>query len=210
MNTFKTLLLLLLTGFLFSCGTNNSSKKTEETEKESPKVAENTIKIATESAIMKWTAYKFKEKAGVGGSFDTLNIDSKTDNGTPEQILLGGSISIPTSSVNSNNEIRDPKIKKSFFGTFNTPEIKGKILSAADGKGEIEFSMNGLSVNVPYTYNVNDAALRIKTSLDVTNWNGGAAIAALNKVCEALHTGEDGTSVLWPDVDVTLTFPLVN
>ncbi len=209
MNIFKNLFLLVLSVAVISCG-STSTKKTETAVEKPKEVAENTIKIAPESAIMKWTAYKFTEKAGVGGTFDVLNITAKTENGTPEQVLTGGTISIPTNSVNSNNAIRDPKIKESFFGTFNTPEIKGKILSAADGKGEIEFMMNGLSVNVPYTYTVSDAALTIETGLDVTSWNGSAAIAALNKVCEALHKGGDGVSKLWPDVDVTLTFPLID
>jgi hypothetical protein len=45
----------------------------------------------------------------------------------------------------------------------------------------------------------------MKTSLNVLDWNGETALNALNKVCEAKHTGpEDTESVLWPDVEVII------
>jgi len=206
MNTIKTLALAAFALTVVSC--TKTTKKAETSEMPAEALVP-TIKIKTNEAILKWTAYKFTSKKGVGGVFDTLNISAEKVNGTAEEILAGGTISIPTSSVNSNNVIRDPKIKESFFGTFNTSEITGKILSAVDGKGEIEFTMNGMSANTPYTYIVNDTALVVATVLDVTSWNGGEAIAALNKVCEALHTGEDKVSKLWPDVDVVLSIPLM-
>lgn len=206
MNTLKISLMALLAVVVMSC--SKSTKKAETTAKV-PAEVDNSIKITTLGASMKWTAYKFTSKAGVGGTFDVLNIEAEKRQGTPEEILVGGSISIPTNTVNSNNAIRDPKIKDSFFGTFNTAEIKGKILTAADGAGELELTMNGMTTKAPYSYAVTDTALVVSSALDVTNWNGSEAIAALNKVCEALHTGDDGSSKLWPDVDVILNFPLI-
>ena len=201
---FKTILVLLVAMIAISCTKN---KKTETTETDATGNAP-TIKIKTNDATLLWTAYKFTAKAGVGGKFDTIYVDAPRISGTAEDILVGGSISIPTSSINSNNIIRDPKIRESFFGTLNTPTIQGKIISASDGKGEMELTMNGIKASNPYQYEVNDTALVVISSIDVSNWNGGEAISALNKVCEALHTGDDGTSKLWPDVDVVLSLPL--
>ncbi|WP_109832204.1 YceI family protein [Reichenbachiella versicolor] len=206
MNIFKTLLFAVLAVVVMSC---SKSAKKETTIAEPVAEAVPSLKVKTNGASLKWTAYKFTSRSGVGGTFDTLNIEADKISGTAEEILAGGKITIPTSTVNSNNVIRDPKIKASFFGTFNTSEIKGKILSAADGKGEIEFTMNGMSANTPYTYAVNDTALVVTTAVDVTTWNGSAAIAALNEVCKGLHTGDDGVSKLWPDVDVVLSVPLI-
>ena len=205
MNIFKTLSLAILAFVVVSC--SSSSKKSAESQEEVTEVQNITIK--PNGASLKWTAYKFTAKTGVSGTFDTLNLNAAKISGTPEEILLGGSLSIPTSSVNSNNVIRDPKIKKSFFGVFNTPVIDGKFVSAKDGRGQIELKMNGLAANTSCTYALNDTALVVSAALNVMAWNGGTAIDSLNAVCSALHTGEDGTSKLWPDVDVTLSLPLV-
>ncbi len=44
--------------------------------------------------------------------------------------------------------------------------------------------------------------------LDVLLWNGEEALKTLNKECYELHTGTDGISKLWPDVDVVLKIPV--
>ena len=45
----------------------------------------------------------------------------------------------------------------------------------------------------------------MNANMDITNWNALDALAALNKVCEILHTGADGVSKTWSDVALNIT-----
>lgn len=112
---------------------------------------------------------------------------------------------IHTNSVNSGDAIRDPKLRNSFFKIFNTDEIKGELLDAENGKGALELKMNDQVNATEYSYSLNNDTLFINTHLDLTQWNGKAALDTLNKECNVLHTGTDGVSKLWSDVDVVLT-----
>ncbi|MFY0688442.1 MAG: YceI family protein [Cyclobacteriaceae bacterium] len=187
---------------LASC-TSPEKKETKTTEKK------ETLSINISDASIAWTAYKFTERVGVGGTFDTLSITASKTSGSAEEILIGSTINIVTSSVNSGNIERDPKLRTSFFEVLNTPNIKGKVLKAENGKGEIELTINQIIKVNTFDYAVNDSTMVLRSSVDVTNWNGSDAVAALNKACELLHTGTDGSSKLWPDADVTLTVPLI-
>jgi hypothetical protein len=146
------------------------------------------------------------DRVGVSGTFDQVAVTPGSGSSI-DSLLTDGSFVITTESVNSNEATRDPKIRESFFGVFNTPEIKGSILSAKDGKGEVSLMMNDTTNTVPFTYAATDSTVVMTTTVDVTNWNGGAAIDSLNSVCELLHKGADGVSKLWPDVVVQVTIP---
>jgi hypothetical protein len=45
----------------------------------------------------------------------------------------------------------------------------------------------------------------MNATMDVSNWNALEALASLNKVCEALHTGSDGVSKTWSEVTLNIT-----
>jgi hypothetical protein len=38
--------------------------------------------------------------------------------------------------------------------------------------------------------------------MNLEDWDGLAAVASINKACEALHTGQDGISKTWSEVAV--------
>jgi hypothetical protein len=38
--------------------------------------------------------------------------------------------------------------------------------------------------------------------MNLENWDALAAVASINKACEALHTGKDGISKTWSEVAV--------
>lgn len=170
--------------------------------------SEETVAVSYDAsaAKIKWTAFKFTERTGVSGTFNQVTVTPGTGSSI-DSLLTDGSFVIETESVNSNEATRDPKIRKSFFGVFNTPQITGKILSAKDGSGEVELMMNDTTGTVPFTYVTTDSTVVLTTSVDVSNWNGAPAIDSLNSVCSELHTGSDGISKLWPDVVVQVTIP---
>lgn len=167
-----------------------------------------TYSVDTSGTVLQWTAYKFTDKLGVSGTFDTFNLDVKNQSGSVEAILKDAEMNIITSSVNSGNEIRDPKVRDSFFKIFRTDTIFGKIIGAKKGKGALELKMNTISNDVHYDYSVKNDTLFLTTNLDLMQWDGVAALNSLNTECYELHTGLDGISILWPDVDITLKFPL--
>ena len=115
---------------------------------------------------------------------------------------------IITSSVNSGNIIRDPKLRTSILKVFNTDPINGRILDAEHGKGALEeLEMNNISNDTKYDYSLKNDTLFLTTHLDLMLWNGKEALNSLNKECCKLHKGIDGVSKLWPDVDVILKLP---
>lgn len=187
----------------FSCNTSGKKKKDNQ-------VVEKiqTYSIDTSGLSLKWTAYKFTDKLGVSGTFDSIVLNTKNNSGTIEILLRDAEMIIPTALVNSANQIRDPKLRTAFFKVFNTDTIRGKILDAEQGIGSLELKMNNLSNDLKYTYSLKTDTLFLNTHFDLMQWNGEAALKSLNKECYDLHIGNDGISKLWPDVDVSIKFPI--
>ena len=44
--------------------------------------------------------------------------------------------------------------------------------------------------------------LKLSTTINVPDWDTQPSLDSLNGVCSVLHTGKDGSSVLWPDVEI--------
>jgi hypothetical protein len=165
--------------------------------------------IDAKSVSVLWTAYKFTHKVGVSGTFKDFKFETRNLTGTVDSILYGSKLRIPTLSVDSQNEIRDPKLRAIFFKALDTDTITGKILTVDKDNGLVEIRMNNISREVPYSYSVKNDSLILKTRLDLNQWNGQQAIEALNKECYELHIGPDGISKLWPDVAIEIQFPLL-
>jgi hypothetical protein len=155
-----------------------------------------------------WTAYKFSEKVGVSGRFDSVLCSSDKNATSIEALLKSSKISISTNSVNSYNAIRDPKLRQTFFKIFNTDTIKGQIMEVDVKKGLLSLQMNSINKLTSYSYNYTNDTLIISTHLDLTKWEGKTALETLNKECNDLHKGPDGISKLWPDVVVKIKLPI--
>lgn len=203
----KNSIYLLLFFTILSC--NNSEKKSlnTNTDIESPET-ESMYSIDTSGTIINWTAYKFTEKVGVMGKFDNFILAPKTKTGSVENILLESKVSINTMSVNSGNDIRDPKLKESFFKIFRTDTIRGEILKVDQNKGLLALEMNNITNEIPFSYTLKTDTIFIDATINLTDWKGEEAVNSLNKVCYDLHKGTDGISKLWPDVSVNIKLPV--
>lgn len=200
------ILFLLVAGVLHSCNTKTNTENKEERPIEEIPV----YTLSPDMSMLRWTAYKTSQKLGVSGTFDSISIVCEKTTGTLEELLQNAKISIKTSSVNSNNEIRDPKIVAFFFGKFSVPEeISGSVDSAANGKAYISLMMNGINKRIVADYSIAGKMLNINTVLDLPGWNAESGLTALNKECEDLHKGEDGVSKLWPDVAIDIICPIL-
>lgn len=193
----RIITLLIATTFIIGCG--NAEKKEETTEK-SFSIKENTT-------ILKWTAYKTTEKKPVGGEFTEVNLKNVPKAETPEQSLNGLTFGVPVSSIFTNNESRDGKLKEFFFGVMaNTEIISGefKNIEGTDkqGKGVISLTMNAVTCDLPFDYTIEGKEFKIVSELNIKSWKADAALDSLNNACYDLHKGPDGISFTSPNVSI--------
>lgn len=199
MKKYMLLSATLLAGLLFSCGGND----TETTKSTSENCS---YSVVNENSTLEWTAFKFTERKGVTGTFREINIDGLESSEDPKTLIESLSFSIPTATVETENPERNGKISKQFFGTISTENITGEVKSLGkNGKAVISIKMNGVSKDVTGEYTLNAGTFVFKAAIDVVDWNAGSGIAALNAICKDLHTGTDGVSKLWSEVDLSFT-----
>lgn len=200
---------LMLT--VVSCGNKDkkpdysSDKKTEVKEKESS--AKFAVQKAKNDIV--FTAYKFTDKFPVKGQFKKVNVLSGGEGNSVKEAIHNTEFEIPITSLFTQDTSRDYKIRKFFFDVMtDTKTLTGKLTISDDAKGVATITMNGESHDVPFTYNITGSEFNMKAVIDVNQWNAGAALASLNKICKDLHTGTDGVSKTWSEValDITSTF----
>ncbi len=161
------------------------------------------------STTMDWTAFKYTEKAPVKGTFTEINVDGTLKSDNPMALLSSMSFSMPVSSISSQNEERDGKIMKQFFGTIKPENLTGKVVSLGMvGTAVLDVTMNALTKAVKGKYTFENGKFDFSASIDVVDWNALPGIEALNTICKDLHTGPDGVSKLWSEVDLKFSTTL--
>lgn len=193
-----------------SCGGgNHSAESTKEiTAEEKEEICFFSYDEAA-GAQVKWTAFKTSEKIGVGGQFDRVNVSSGDKSTKITDILQNIKFNIPTASTNTANVDRDKKIVTYFFGEMKTTDlILGQVKSCeGDNKsGTCTFylTLNNVEKETTLNYTVEDNTIKLTGEIDMVDFGAEAAVASLNKVCEALHTGADGVSKTWSTVELAI------
>ena len=158
------------------------------------------------SSVMEWTAFKFTAKTGVKGTFTTITVKDGGAMESPEELIQSLSFSIPINSVETQNPERNAKIVQNFFGTIATETIDGKVKALkTGGKAIIEITMNKITHDVEGTYTLENGNFAFHSTIDVADWKAIPGIDELNKICKELHTGDDGVSKLWSEVELSFT-----
>ncbi len=165
------------------------------------------------SIELEWTSFKHTAKTPVKGVFDNVEITVPEHADTPAELFKGATVKISTQSVNSGNEGRDVKLKNNFFGTMeNTEFITGTVKSIEgdnEGVAVVVIGMNGVEKEQNFSWKLDaDNKIIFKTELTVDDWNAHQSLDNLHEVCLEKHTGEDGVSKLWPNVEVYITAQL--
>jgi len=195
----KAILILLAVVNLTAC------KKTTEKKEKAVEIS-TMYQLDAENIFVNWIGYKFTSKSGVKGRFKEVTISNNSKAESIDKALTGVEVSIPVSSIFSNNEIRDNKLKSLFFGFMDHTELlSAKIISVQDNSGVMEFTMNNETHNLPFTLIKQGNIAYLKTTIDILKWNAQKALSSLHTACELLHTGEDGISKTWNTVDVNIT-----
>ena len=197
----------LLSVFAISCGENTDEHSDDKVEE---KVEVCTYAYNPGSTTIGWTAFKFTEKKGVSGVFDQVDVLIANNSEDMLQTLSGASFTIPVSSINSENPERDLKLQNSFFGTMEATEIISGLVKSIDNENAtVEISMNGISKDYNGTVVVEGEKVNFTTTINMVDFEAQSSVDSLNIVCGDLHTGEDGISKLWSEVDINVETTLV-
>ena len=157
---------------------------------------------------LEWTAFKFTEKTGVKGSFDTIVVTGTKSSDSILHSISGAKFSISPANINSNVPDRDAKIKEFFFnypknnkpitGTFI--EIQGKDI----GKATLVLNLNGITKRIPFDFKIDKDTIIASGEIDIIDFGLNQGLSKLNDVCTDLHKGSDGISKLWPNISLKI------
>ena len=167
-------------------------------------VGENPIQV-------EWTAFKFTKKQGVTGTFNTTSLSGPREADSLTALARGLSMEIDGTSIESNNPGRNVTISQFFFQIFApSPDIVGRVVQVEgddqSGKLDVAISMNGTTKTVPFKYTISDRhEVEATAKIDMMDFALQKAFDSIHLACETQHTGEDGVSKTWTDVDLKLT-----
>ena len=189
----KTIRIVIITLLVLSF---TSCKKEVKKEPAKFSVEQKTITI-------NWTAYKTTDKVPVKGKFEEIKVSNVKEAETSIDALNNAKFEIPISSLNSNNEERDSKLKNLFFGVLEaTVSLTGTLHLNTDGSGNINLKMNGIEETIPITYVASGQIVNISGTMNLDKWSVAKAIISLNEACNEKHKGEDGISKTWTEVEI--------
>ena len=204
----KSLVLVgIFSMFIVSCGSDESVAADQVEQEVQEQVC--TYSYDEDATVLTWTAYKQTGKVPVNGSFDEINVQANNDAATKMEVLSGATFSIPVSSTNSQDDIRDPKIKESFFGKMESTErIEGKITEMNETSATVEILMNGVSKEYTGEVSVNEEKITFVTTIDILDFNAQASLDGIGEVCAEKHTADDGVKKFWTDVKIAISTEL--
>ena len=188
-------------------GTNTSSTENKQETAKEPIACFYSYNPA--NTTLKWEAFKTTDRVAVGGTFNTINVKTAIDSSSKiKEVIESIKFVIPTNTVNSNNEGRDEKIAKFFFGSMKGGDlIIGQVheLQGDDKSGKASFylTLNDVEKEVIFDYTIDDATVKMSGTINMEDFMATDAVNALNEQCHDLHTGKDGVSKLWPDVSIS-------
>lgn len=160
--------------------------------------------LVEESHKVNWTGFKYTEKTGVSGTFSQVNIKSKEADSL-QGLLKSIEFEVDTNSVDSGNIARDMTLMKTVFAFLSIPQtIKGSITAANDKELAVKMSFNKI-MDAKFSYTAKDGLITADGVINLTRNGLLRSYDAVKEACKVLHTGEDGVSKTWPDVELKLS-----
>lgn len=165
---------------------------------------------AFDKAEVKWTGYKFTEKAAVDGKLTKFTVNNLNQSAPNIKAMISfATFEIDGNSVVSGNEARDKSLKEVFFGVFkDQAKISGKVSLVDDKNITIKLKMNGVEKSVKFEYTTDNDTLVAKSKIDLLDFSLSGAVQAINERCKALHTGKDGVAKTWSEVGLQVSLPV--
>jgi polyisoprenoid-binding protein YceI len=167
--------------------------------------------VLTQSDNIKvtWKAYKTLAKLGVAGEFTAVNYTPHKKEGKNfKELLVGSTVSIDISKIDTKNEGRDKTLVESFFSKLSGKSIEGEIVSIKANKREkgkpytgtldLNISMNETSLLIPMNYIYEKENFKAEGIIDLFDFKAESALSSINKSCYELHKGKT-----WNDVSIS-------
>lgn len=154
-----------------------------------------------DTSKINWIAFKTPKKIGVNVAFDKLTIQPKKKHAQKiEDLVIGSTFIIDTTSVNSKNPERDEKLKNFFFTSKGKPvSIEGKVLSLKDNILEVELKINEAKKIITMKSTISDKFFSATGSIDVLDFALSENLGLINDACKDLHEGKT-----WSDVEIKI------
>ena len=162
--------------------------------------SQDCVNINPKDTKVSWTAFKTFSKVGVNGSFTSVSFGEKAQGKTVTEAITNKTFSIDTKTVSTGDKGRDATIVSNFFSNGDL-KISGKVKSFEKQKLVMDLNVNGVTKEIPLAYEVEGKTVKANGFIDVLDFNGSSALAALNKACGTLHEGKT-----WSDVAIALEF----
>lgn len=169
-----------------------------------------TYSVDPQAIEIGWTAFKLTDKVGVPGTFREVRWSGPTAASSLQDLARGLRVEIDGTSLSTGNPGRDATIAEYFFRRFRPDaKITGRAVSVegdeSSGTVDIEIAMNGTRRTVPFHYQIgDDHRVDARASIDVMDFALQGAFQSLHEACRDKHTGKDGVSKTWTDVEIHL------
>ena len=199
--------------FLISC---TDSKR----EKVVPLIDENNVETIKEGsysfdsnkAKIIWKGFKTTDRIQVTGQFEQFESsrDMKQFDSL-EGLIDGLDFSISTSSSESGDPVRDLNLKDYFFKLLTSNfRLSGSLGYPNNNLIPVTFNTLLGSKTVELSYFFENSIVEIKGVIDIGIDLGGVmAYESIHQQCEQLHTGGDGVSKTWSEVEVLVRVPII-
>ena len=199
--------------FLISC---TDSKR----EKVVPLIDENNVETINEGsysfdsnkAKIIWKGFKTTDRIQVTGQFEQFESsrDMKQFDSL-EGLIDGLDFSISTSSSASGDPVRDLNLKDYFFKLLTSNfRLSGSLGYPNNNLIPVTFNTLLGSKTVELSYFFENSVVEIKGIIDIGIDLGGViAYESIHQQCEQLHTGGDGVSKTWSEVEVLVRVPII-
>jgi len=200
-----------------SCGGGSGPEKepvksSGPTENESNIIKEGSYSFDSSKTKIIWNGFKTTDKIKVTGQFEKfVSSREKLNYNSLEELVNGLDFSISTSSSVSGDAVRDMNLKDYFFKLLTDKfTLSGTLGLPKEGLIPVTFNtlLGSKTVDLNFSFEKNIVEIRgvIDIGLDL---GGILAYDSIHEKCEQLHTGGDGVSKTWSEVEVLVKVPII-
>ncbi len=218
----RSLIALSLTMTVLSCKnqssdtspTNKPAQTTENVQANTPENKSCTYSLEPQDVKVQWTAYKFNEKAAVKGGFNQTTLSGPRSATSLKALVQGMQMEIDGNSFESGDPGRNATVRQFFFEKLTPPfKLHGTLadLQGDEQSGQLtlNITLNGNTQKIPFTYqSTPEGSFIAQGKIDLLQFGAQGAFDSLHKACEVQHTGKDGVSKTWTEVDLQITAPV--
>ena len=187
---------------LLSISCKKEAKKEAPEKVEETKANEVTYQVNATGSEAYWTGYKFTNKTAVKGKFKKIEVKSAPVATSQIEAFNNVEFAIPTSSVFSDNEVRDNKLKTLFFDIMDMTEFITGTFKTQGNEILVDLKLNNVTKTIPLTSKISDRHVKLNGTINIMDFGAEKAFNSIHKACEILHTGEDGVSKTWEEFGI--------